>query len=459
MQSVVSTDQVPQPVVKLCSKIPNESIVDLWGCVIESAVPVESSSYENMEFQVKGLWVVSQALSKLPLQIEDAGRSDTVFEEQDQEVQRITLLIAEKEAELESAADDQKEALTEELTGLVEQKSRAFRYARVDQSTRLDFRTIDLRTPANLAIFTLQSGLCASFRNNLLSEGFVEIHTPKLLGVPSEGGSEVFEVKYFDRKAYLAQSPQLYKQMCIVGDFKGVFEIGPVFRAEKSDTHRHLTEFVGLDIEMEFKQHYHEVLNFIGNTLMNIWRDLETNFQKELQIIAEQYPFEPIVFTDELLILTFAEGIEMLHEAGIEQDGMDDLSSEAEKSLGGLVKEKFGTDFYILDKYPLDARAFYTMPDPEDPRYGNAYDIFLRGEEISSGAQRVHSRELLEERALKKGVTNLDSLEKYAESFTFGSNPHAGCGLGLERILFLYLNIGNCRKTCLFPRDPYRLSP
>jgi len=271
-----------------------------------------------------------------------------------------------------------------------------------------------------------------------------------------------FEVKYFDRCAYLAQSPQLYKQMCIVGDFKGVFEVGPVFRAEKSDTHRHLTEFVGLDIEMEFKQHYHEVLNFIGRTLISIWRDLELNYQEELAVINSQYPFDPIVFSDEPLIITYAEGIEMLYAAGYpssKQGPMDDMSSESEKFLGALVKEKYGTDFYILDKYPVDVRAFYSMPDPENPGYGNAYDIFLRGEEISSGSQRIHERSLLEERAMKKGITNLEPLSKYIESFTFGSSPHAGCGLGLERILFLYLNLGNCRKTCLFPRDPYRLTP
>eukprot|EP01129_Flabellula_baltica_P013184 TRINITY_DN607_c1_g1_i1.p1 TRINITY_DN607_c1_g1~~TRINITY_DN607_c1_g1_i1.p1 ORF type:complete len:585 (-),score=163.24 TRINITY_DN607_c1_g1_i1:96-1802(-) len=459
MQAVVDSDNVPVDVVKLCAKIPNESIVDIYGCAIPPAVPVESSSYDNMEFRVKKLFIVSEAIPELPLQIEDAGRSTAILEAQKAEVEAISDRMSEIRIQIESADEAKKAELEAMIDQLQEEKSRANRYPRVDQSTRLDYRVLDMRTPANLAIFKLQSALCNSFRAQLLANNFVEIHTPKLLGVPSEGGSEVFEVKYFDTTAYLAQSPQLYKQMCIAGDFRGVFEIGPVFRAEKSDTHRHLTEFIGLDLEMEFKQHYHEVLQFIGKTLINIFKDIEANFQTELGVVNEQYPFEPIVYSEEPLILNFSHGIELLHEAGIEQDPMGDLGSEAEKALGAIVKEKYGTDFYILDKYPVDERAFYTMPDPENPEYGNAYDIFIRGEEISSGAQRIHERALLEERATKKGVTNLAPLEKYVEAFTFGASPHAGCGLGLERVLFLYLNLGNCRKTCLFPRDPYRLTP
>jgi len=307
-------------------------------------------------------------------------------------------------------------------------------------------------------LFTISSAFCALFRQELKKENFIEIHTPKLLGSCSESGAEVFEVEYFDRQAYLAQSPQFYKQMCIVGDFGRVFEIGPVFRAEKSDTHRHLTEFVGVDLEMEFNQHYHEVLIFIGKMLGRIFRLIEQEYEKELEIINEQYPFERIQFPEEPLILKFPEIVKLINESGGYQGDLKDLKSDNEKVLGKIIKEKYGTDFYIVDKFPFNVRAFYTMPDPEDPRYGNAYDIFLRGEEISSGAQRQHNTQLLEEQLRNRGL-DPNEMRGYVDCFSYGSNPHAGCGLGLERIIMLYLNLGNVRRTSLFPRDPGRLFP
>jgi len=291
-----------------------------------------------------------------------------------------------------------------------------------------------------------------------VKDSFIEIHTPKLLGAASEGGASVFEVKYFERKAYLAQSPQLFKQMAIVGDFGKVFEIGPVFRAEKSDTHRHLTEFTGIDLEMEFNQHYHEVLNYIARLLISIFDEIEKTYEEELKVINEQYPFERIVYSKEPLILRFPDAVKLIREHGGIQGDLEDLTTENERLLGKLVKQTYNTDFYILDKFPFDIRAFYTMRDPEDPRYGNAYDIFLRGEEISSGAQRVHISEILENQARDRGI-DTSTLRAYIDSFKYGANPHAGCGLGLERIVSFYLNLGNVRKTSLFPRDMYRLSP
>jgi len=295
-------------------------------------------------------------------------------------------------------------------------KSEATVFPSVEQNTRLDYRVIDLRTPANHAIYTISTAFCSFFRKLLTKENFIEIHTPKLLGSSSEGGSEVFEVKYFDRRAYLAQSPQFYKQMCVVGDFGRVFEIGPVFRAENSNTHRHLTEFVGVDLEMEFNQHYHEVLIFIGRLLAKIFKLIESKYEKELQIINEQYPFSRITFPDEPLILKFPEAVKLIREAGGNQGDLDDLTTENEKMLGRVIKAKFGTDFYIVDKFPLGVRAFYTMPDPEDNRYGNAYDIFLRGEEISSGAQRCHNSQLLEQQVLKRKLQP-ESMKDYINCF------------------------------------------
>jgi len=268
----------------------------------------------------------------------------------------------------------------------------------------------------------------------------------------------VFEVKYFKTKAYLAQSPQLYKQMAISGDFERVFEIGPVFRAEQSNTHRHLTEFTGLDLEMAIQQHYHEVTDVMGDLFVYIFEGLETRFKKELEVISQQYPFEPVKYLKKTLRLKFAEGVELIRAAGCTMGDYDDLTTANERVLGKIVKEKYGTDFFILDQYPAAVRPFYTMGNPEDKRYSNSYDMFIRGEEICSGAQRVHDPKMLEA-AAKAHKIDLATIKPYLDSFTFGVPPHGGGGVGLERVVMLFLNIHNVRKSSLFPRDPQRLTP
>ena len=230
-----------------------------------------------------------------------------------------------------------------------------------------DNRWIDLRTPANLAIFKVESGVCQLFRCFLLKNKFFEIHTPKIISAASEGGANVFEVSYFKRSAYLAQSPQLYKQMAISSDFNRVFTIGAVFRAEDSNTHRHLTEFVGLDLEMAFNYHYHEVLDLLGNMFIEIFKGLERDYANEIQTVYNQYPAEPFKFLEPSLVLTFPQAVQMLRDVGIEMGDEDDFNTANEKLLGKLVKEKYDTDFFILDKFPLAIRPFYTMPDPNNP--------------------------------------------------------------------------------------------
>ena len=190
--------------------------------------------------------------------------------------------------------------------------------------------------------------------------------------------------------ACLAQSPQFYKQMAICGDMARVFEIGSVFRAEDSNTHRHLTEFIGLDMEMAIYESYEEVLDVLDHLFVYMFQGLQGRFAKELAVISQQYPVEPLKYLPKTLRITFAEGIRLLHDAGHDVPPLDDLSTEMERTLGNLVKDKYGTDFYILHKFPLGVRPFYTMPDPEDENYSASFDIFIRGEEIISGAQRVH---------------------------------------------------------------------
>ncbi|KAM7380748.1 hypothetical protein PAMP_004023 [Pampus punctatissimus] len=360
------------------------------------------------------IFVISQAEPRLPLQLDDAVRPDGDGEEEGR--------------------------------------------ATVNQDTKLDNRVIDLRTTTSQAIFRLQSGVCQLFRDTLTNKGFVEIQTPKIISAASEGGANVFTVSYFKTSAYLAQSPQLYKQMCICADFDKVFCVGPVFRAEDSNTHRHLTEFVGLDIEMAFNYHYHEVIDSITDTMVQIFKGLRDNFQTEIQTVNKQFPSEPFKFLEPTLRLEYTEAVAMLREAGVEMGDEDDLSTPNEKLLGRLVKEKYDTDFYVLDKYPLAVRPFYTMPDPNNPKYSNSYDMFMRGEEILSGAQRIHDAQMLTDRASHHQI-DLEKIKAYIDSFRYGAPPHGGGGIGLERVCMLYLGLHNVRQTSMFPRDPKRLTP
>jgi aspartyl-tRNA synthetase len=348
------SDIISKQMVKFVAGITKESVIDVEGVVKSVPVPIDGCAIKDRELLVTRIFVVSAAAARLPLQLEDASRPEL------------------KEGE----ADD----------GL---------NIRVNQDTRLDNRILDLRTAANQAIFRLEAGVCDLFRKSLSSRGFVEIHTPKIISAASEGGANVFEVTYFKGTAYLAQSPQLYKQMAIASDFERVYTIGAVFRAEDSNTHRHLTEFVGLDLEMAFNYHYHEVVDVISSMFVDIFKGLQTLFAKEIQVISAQYPAEPFKFLEPSLRLEYAEAVKLLAEDGVILDPEDDMDTPTEKRLGRLIRQKYDTDFYILDKFPNKVRPFYTMADPADPRWSNSYDMFMRGEEIMSGAQRIHDADML----------------------------------------------------------------
>ena len=396
-----------------------ESMVDLEGTV--SAADVRSCSIQDAEIVINRIHAVSKADAMLPFLVEDAARS-------------------EKEVE-ESQGTDRP-------------------FPRLGQEIRLDHRWLDLRAPANNAIMRIQSAVCQLFRESLYSQGFVEIHTPKLIAGESESGAGVFTTDYFGVTACLAQSPQLYKQMAISSDLDRVFEVGPVFRAENSHTRRHLCEFTGLDLEMAINEHYMETLEVVHKMFKHIFESLEKRWAKELAVIREQYESEPIAFTEEPCVLHWPEAMEILVEKGFDMgDRLGDLTGSQELALGAAVKEKYGTDFFMLDKYPSDIRPFYTMPDPADDRFSNSYDMFIRGQEICSGAQRCHDPELVTKLIEKKGIEIGDGLKTYIESFRHGVSPHAGAGIGLERVVFLYLGLDNVRKASMFPRDPNRCAP
>jgi len=323
-------------------------------------------------------------------------------------------------------------------------------------------RVLFLRTPVMQSIFRIRSGICNIFRSTLDEQGFIEIQTPKLQPAATESGASVFPVQYFGRTAYLAQSPQLAKQMAISADFGRVYEVGPVFRAEDSNTHRHLTEYTGLDLEMAILNDYHEAMDVIDTMLKAIFKGVYTRYRKEIDTVKERFPHEDLVWLEETPRLTFKEGIRLLNDSGwVDEDGKpasenEDLATRAEIRLGQLVKEKYGTDYFILDKFPASARPFYTRLDKDDDKVTNSFDIFLRGQEITTGGQRIHSPQLLAERMAKAGV-DPETMEEYMHAFEWGAPPHAGCGIGLERVVFLLLNLGDVRNASMFPRDPKSL--
>ena len=394
-----------------------ESIVDVRAVL--AAAEVKSCSQATVELKVIETHLISASLPNLPFEIDDAGRSDTDIEAS-------------------------------------ESTERPF--PRIGQELRLDNRWVDLRVPAQHAVMRVKSAVCTLFREALLQEGFIEIQTPKLIAGESEGGAGVFRTDYFGSPACLAQSPQLYKQMAISADFDRVFEIGPVFRAENSNTRRHLCEFVGLDLEMSFKQHYNEVIEVIHRMFVHVFNGLETTHAEQMAAVRAQYPSSIPRLTEKPCVIHWEEAMAMLAEAGEDAPGLDDLNTSQERALGALVAAKYGTDLYILDRFPTVVRPFYTMPCPDNADYSNSYDIFLRGEEICSGAQRVHDPDMLEASIQSKGLP-LEPLSAYVDAMRHGMPPHGGGGIGLERLVFLYLGLDNVRKASMFPRDPNRCSP
>ncbi|KAF2076245.1 hypothetical protein CYY_002423 [Polysphondylium violaceum] len=445
VQAVVAkSGSVSKNMVKFVGDIPRESIVDIEATVVKTKVPIESATQKDVELSVHSVWIVSEAV-QLPILIDDLARCQTLIDNQSTEIEELEKLL-----ENASLSETEKKDLEKK-------KSEAAKFVVVSQDKRLDNRVLDLRVPAHQSIFRIQSGVCTLFREYLLAQGFIEIHTPKIISSASESGASVFKLGYFGGNAYLAQSPQFYKQMAIASDFNRVFEIGPVFRAENSNTHRHMTEFVGLDLEMTFREHYHEVLDVLDDLMTSIFHGLETRFAKELDSIRTQYPFEPFTYTRPSPRFTFDQAAAFLAEEGaIVKD--NDFSTAQEKLLGKIIKKKYGVDFFIVDKFHAEVRPFYSMADPNNPGLANAYDMFMRGEEICSGAQRVHDATLLEEKAKGHGL-NIADIQSYIDAFKYGCSQHAGGGVGLERVVMLYLGIGNIRKTSMFPRDPTRITP
>ena len=318
---------------------------------------------------------------------------------------------------------------------------------------KLDRRSLSLRNIRERARFRIQEGIVRGFRDFLYEQGFTEIHTPKIGAKSAEGGANMFRLSYFHRPAVLQQSPQLYKQM-MVGVFDRVFETGPVFRAEKHNTRRHLNEYTSLDFEMGYIHSFLDICAMETGFLQYTMNLLEKEYSKELKLLNITLPDVekiPYVRFDEAKRLDSEKYNRKIRNPF-------DLEPEEEELIGKYFKEEYNADFVFVTHYPSKKRPFYAMDDPEDTRYTLSFDLLYHGLEITTGGQRIHDLSMLEEKIQEKGMTE-EGLEQYLDAFRFGMPPHGGLGIGLERLTMQLLGEDNVREACLFPRDMSRLEP
>ncbi|MGN9104886.1 aspartate--tRNA(Asn) ligase [Oliverpabstia intestinalis] len=318
---------------------------------------------------------------------------------------------------------------------------------------KLDRRSLSLRNIRERARFRIQEGIVRGFRDFLYEQGFTEIHTPKIGAKSAEGGANMFRLSYFHRPAVLQQSPQLYKQM-MVGVFDRVFETGPVFRAEKHNTRRHLNEYTSLDFEMGYIHSFLDICAMETGFLQYTMNLLEKEYSKELKLLNITLPD-----VEKIPYVRFDEAKRLVSEKYNRKiRNPFDLEPEEEELIGKYFKEEYNADFVFVTHYPSKKRPFYAMDDLEDTRYTLSFDLLYHGLEITTGGQRIHDLSMLEEKIQEKGMTE-EGLEQYLDAFRFGMPPHGGLGIGLERLTMQLLGEDNVREACLFPRDMSRLEP
>ncbi|KAI1464609.1 aspartyl-tRNA synthetase [Daldinia caldariorum] len=452
IQGVISASAEGKPVSKQMAKwvgsIRLESFVLVEATVQKPLEPVKSCRVSDYELHLTKVYLIASGPEVLPLGLNAANRAISSFEDED------------PSAPAAAAA-----APAEGIENLSITESAVAPSASL--STHLNNPALHKRAPVQQAIADVRMTVRKLFSEYLDSKDFVQFEPPCLIGAASEGGANVFALPYFEKQAFLAQSPQFYKQIEIAGGRKRVYCIGPVFRAENSNTPRHMTEFTGLDLEMEIEDHYHEVRDMIEGVMLYIFRGLQERCKEQIELVRSIYPSDEFLLPEpgKEVRLTFAEGQKLLREEGPEEfrnvSDDEDMSTPQEKALGALVRKKFGTDFYVLDKFPEGARPFYTIEDPENPKVTNAYDFFMRGQEILSGGQRIHIPELLEARLRKKGIDPASpGIKDYVDVFrSAGVPPHGGGGIGLDRVVAWYLNLPSVHLASYYPRTPKRLTP
>ena len=319
---------------------------------------------------------------------------------------------------------------------------------------RLDYRFLDLRDRKVAQIFEIESAVAYAIQEYFMKNGYLQFFSPKIVGSATESGASVFEIEYFGKKAFLAQSPQFYKQMMLVAGFERVFEIGPVFRAEKHHTSRHLCEYTSIDFEISYIDNQRDVMNVlqgvIGYALQKVQKEKAQAFE-ELGASIDSQPKEwPILSIPECNAILLSEGKKL--------DLYEDLDAEAETIIGKHVKEKYKSDFVFVDQYPWDVRPFYTMKDDNDPRLTKSFDLLYKGQELTTGGQREHRIYILTQQAIEKDF-KIEDVDSYLQFFRNGAPPHGGSGTGIERFVQKILNLPNIREARLLPRDPTRLHP
>lgn len=321
-------------------------------------------------------------------------------------------------------------------------------------STLLDNRTLSLRHPKTIAIFKLYDILLRAYETVMREEGFTEVKTPKTLEAASEGGANFFKVDYFEKEAYLAQSPQFYKQI-LTGVFERVFEIGPVFRAEPHFTTRHVNEYISLDAEMAFIESFRDITGMINKVFKKMFKIIAEEGKPYLEMWGAEVPEVP----DQIPHVKLAEIKKIIKEKyDYEIPGETDIDPEGERLACRYAKEEFNSDFIFVTHYPWKDKPFYTMPSPDNPEETEGFDLLFKGLELITGSQRIHDYNMLIENMKKKGVKP-EGMEFYLNTFKYGMAPHGGWGLGSERVIQQLLGLPTIKEAILFPRDVKRLSP
>ncbi|RKU45173.1 hypothetical protein DL546_006672 [Coniochaeta pulveracea] len=448
---VMASEQEPvvsRRMVKWVAGINPESYVVVEAKVTKPLEPVKSCRVSGLELHITKCFVLAPAPTMLGLTLGAASQPIVNFSD---EGARLA------DADTEKAAEPTAEAAVPAASML----------------THLDNIAMHKRAPVQQAIADIRVEVKKLFRSYLEARRFKEFEPPCLIGAASEGGANVFRLAYFGQEAFLAQSPQFYKQFEIAGGRERVFSIGPVFRAENSNTPRHMTEFTGLDLEMEIKHSYTEVLDTLEGVLLSIFRGLQERCAEEIDTVRAVYPSEPLLLPEpgKEVRLTFAEAQKLLREEGpaefanVRDD--EDMSTPQEKALGEVVRAKYKTDFYVIDKFPETARPFYAKIDDAGTTVGdgvrvtNAFDFFIRGQEVLSGGQRIHDPVELEERIRAKGVDPKSAgIKEYLTTFQqVGVPPHGGGGIGLDRVVAWFLALPSVHLAAYYPRTPKRLLP
>ncbi|HHW45968.1 MAG TPA: aspartate--tRNA(Asn) ligase [Clostridiales bacterium] len=312
----------------------------------------------------------------------------------------------------------------------------------------LKYRSVALRNPHERAAFKIAEGVCEGFRRFLLQNGFTEIHTPKIVSAGAEGGANIFKLKYFGKDAFLAQSPQFYKQTC-VAIFDRVFEIGPVYRAEKHNSTRHLNEYIGLDFEMGYIKDMYDVMNIETAMLKYVLEYIKAHYQNEIEITGAKIPE-----IDKIPTITFLEAINIVGGSKSKHD----LEPADEVKICEQIYKEYGSEFVFITHFPSAKRPFYAMDNPDDPRLAESFDLLFRGLEITTGGQRIHDYQQQVEK-MKRMNLNPDDFASYLDIHKYGMPPHGGLGIGLERLVMKLLNLPNIRQASLFPRDINHLDP